>query len=125
GRPHIGQTRPPKQPHQPQGNRNTHPDRLALVTCHRRAPAGRPSAGVRADGSSGPRVRLYGREDPRGARAPRSLPGRPLCSVTEKPRLPQVSDDGARRGVGGSHGQNLPAHRWRRQLRQTPKFLKP
>ena len=29
-------------------------DRFANVTRHRRAPAGRPSAGVRADGSSGP-----------------------------------------------------------------------
>ena len=36
-------------------------DRSATVTRHRRAPAGQPRAGVRADGSSGLRVRLHGR----------------------------------------------------------------
>ena len=67
-------------------------DRLANVTGHRRAPAGQPRAGVRADGSSGLPVRLYGREGharrgsegtlpPRSSRAARSVarPRRPVC----------------------------------------------
>ncbi len=78
-----------------------HTDRLATVTRHRRAPAGQPSAGVRADGSSGLRVRLHGREGSAqgGARLPAFLPGRPIGSETETPRLPQLSSHGARRGV--------------------------
>lgn len=83
-------------------------DRLAPVIRHRRAPAGQPSAGVRADGSSGLWIRLHGRE---GAR--KGGPGGPFLCVppgspqvtgeTEKPCLPQRSCDGARCGVSAGH----------------------
>ena len=68
----------------------THTDRPATVTRHQRAPAGRPSAGVRAEGSSGLRVRLQGSAT--GWRK-RLLPSRvPTISVA-RPRRP-VSPSG-------------------------------
>ena len=71
-------------------DQRTHTDRPATVTRHQRAPAGRPSAGVRAEGSSGLRVRLQGSAT--GWRK-RLLPSRvPTISVA-RPRRP-VSPSG-------------------------------
>ena len=68
------------------------PDRSANVTRHRRAPAGRPSAGVRAGGSSGPWVRLYGREG-RGGRGARRGPRGPRSSASHSSRSPPRKRD--------------------------------
>ena len=79
-------------------------DRLANVTRPRRAPAGRPLAGVRADGSSGQLVRLqawrfYDAPGSLRTPSPAFLQGRTICSEIETPRLSQWPFTGARCGV--------------------------
>ncbi|KAK2875861.1 hypothetical protein Q8A73_023938 [Channa argus] len=79
-------------------------DRLAHQTRHRRAPAGRPSAGVRAGGSSGPRVGLYVREGPaQGVRESPRLP----------PRVPPGPTDRKRDRDAPSAPAVLPRSPWR------------
>ena len=97
-------------------------DRLATVTRHRRAPAGRPRAGARADGSSGPAGsppwppgdKTAERPAHRGSAAHPPLPrkGRPICSETETPRLSKWPYHAARCGVAGSRPV-----RWRNPAR--------
>ncbi|KAK2875780.1 hypothetical protein Q8A73_023857 [Channa argus] len=79
-------------------------DRLAHQTRHRRAPAGRPSAGVWAGGSSGPRVGLYVREGPaQGVRESPRLP----------PRVPPGPTDRKRDRDAPSAPAVLPRSPWR------------
>ena len=82
---------------------STQPDRSALVTRHRRAPAGRPSAGVQAGGSSDPRGFASKAREGRGsapaARSPPTLPAAcQLRSETETLRLSQWPHRASRRG---------------------------
>ena len=89
-------------------------DRSALVTRHRRAPAGpaqrRRSGGRFLRPAGSPRWPGFRHRGARSSALLR-LPSRALGSATEMHRLPQVPHDGARRRVGGSgrHAQNLPA----------------
>ena len=90
-------------------------DRLANVTRHRRAPAGRPRAGVQADGSSGPRG--FASSAPSGPTDSVARPRRPVCpsGLTTRPaagsRVPPSAD--ARHPLA------------RRRPRKAPRFSKP
>ena len=86
-----------------------HYDRLAIVTRHRRAPAGQPrwcSGGrfLRPAGSPPWTGRAA-----HGGRPSCSSPGRPMRSETETPCLTQSSYHGARRWVVGWAGVPQPA----------------
>ena len=112
-----------------------YPDRSATVTRHRRAPAGRPSAGVRAGGSSGPWVRLYGREGlwgaelKRGARGcpARPRPSSPVARSVARPRRPVHPSSPPTEPAAGRRyrqGRPPPASAQRR-FRRAPRFSNP
>ncbi|KAK2814190.1 hypothetical protein Q5P01_000716 [Channa striata] len=96
-------------------------------TRHRRAPAGRPRAGVRVGGSSGPRVGLHGREGHarRALQTPlRSSQAERSVARPRRPPAPAVLPRSPRRSAGPLPREEGTPPAERRGLRKHA-FLKP